>query len=212
MAFNIWKNDNGNVIHTDYIENIKILEGMIKDLQQRLNKYENLIDNMNNNILRTEEKGFMSKKQITDIYERIQTHFEKEEDNTSKILQLENELKIYYDEIIGYRNEIKELERGKEDVEISAKDDVKSKGNEKKRRNIEFANKNQFIQQNGTTFHDTIQRVTPPDKLVKKSSKKRKVKQSSKSQFKSSSELINKYYPKGQAPTNMTAFNPLRYS
>jgi chromosome segregation ATPase len=207
----MWKSEKENTKIQDYIENIKTLENMVSDLQQRLNHYEGSFDNMNNNLHRYEENGQMSSNQITDIYERLQGFYDKEKVNTNKMLQLEKELNSYREEIKAHRIDVKVLEQRIEELQSNT-GSSKSRSTLKKKRHLEFANQQQFLEQNERPNPETIQRVLSQERPAKKSDNNRKVKQLTKNRFVSDSELVTRYYPKDHTPTRMSAFNPLKYS
>ncbi|HZH61515.1 MAG TPA: hypothetical protein VEY70_18490 [Metabacillus sp.] len=226
MAFRMWKsyvNENviDNVNDQEISENIKKLEKKINELQLKLNEYENTFNNMNNFHNRDQEKEQMSSKQITDLYARLQSVYEKDEVNTNKIYQIENELHKYKEEMKNHHKEVEVLERRIEELQTKGTETAtetttetttetsKSKRKLKKKRNIEFANRSEFFQQGN--FLETIQRVYPHEGYDNKNEKNRKVKKYTKNRSGSNSELINRYYP-GQTPGRMNTFNPLKYS
>ncbi|MCV9887817.1 hypothetical protein [Metabacillus halosaccharovorans] len=213
MAFRIWKSyENENVIDNvkdqEISENIKKLENKINELQLKINEYENTFTNMNNFLNHDEEKGQMSSRQITDLYERLQSIYEKDEVNTNKIHQLENELHKYKEEIKVHHKKVEVLERRIEELQIK-ETEVSKPSKLKKKRNIEFTNQSDFFQQGN--FSETIQRVYPQDEYENKNRKSRKVKKYAKNRSGSNSELISLYYP-GQTTGRMNTFNPLKYN
>lgn len=105
---------------------------------------------------------------------------------------------------------IQELQKDNTETETKTEiETITSKSKPNKKRKIEFANQNQFLQQGN--FSETIQRVYPHEGYDNKNEKNRKVKKYTKSRSGSNSELINRYYP-GQTSGRMNTFNPLKYS
>ena len=222
MVFRMWRSDKESEqeIAHQYIENIKKAENNIQELQLKIHEYEGAFDKINNFLNQFEEKGKESSNQITDVYEKLQSIYEKDEINTEKIYQLENELNAYKGEIKFYRNEMEALERrikeaqtvptATETAPVTDSSNSKSKGKKKKKRNIEFANQKQIFQQGG--FRDTIQRVYPQEGSDHQKGSNRKLKEPAKSRFVSNQDLTNQYYPKDIKPARMTVFNPFKYS
>jgi chromosome segregation ATPase len=220
MVFRMWRSDKESEqeIAHQYIENIKKAESNIQELQLKIHEYEGAFDKINNFLNQFEEKGKESSNQITDVYEKLQSIYEKDEINTEKIYQLENELNAYKEEIKFYRNEMEALERRIKEVQTvptatetaPVTDSSKSKSKGKKKRNIEFANQKQIFQQGG--FRETIQRVYPQEGSDHQKRSNRKLKEPAKSRFVSNQDLTNQYYPKDIKPARMTVFNPFKYS
>jgi chromosome segregation ATPase len=227
MVFRMWRSDKEieQEIAHQYIESIKKAENNIHELQLKLQEYEDAFDKINKYLDRFEEKGKESSNQMTDVYEKIQSIYEKDEINTEKIYQLENELNAYKkeinaykEEIKSYRNEMEALERrikeaqtvptATETAPVTESSNTKSKG--KKMRNIEFANQKQIFQQGG--FRDTVQRVYPQEGSDHQKGSNRKLKKPSKSRSVAKQDYTNQYYPKDIKPARMTVFNPLKYS
>ncbi|MBZ5751964.1 hypothetical protein [Metabacillus rhizolycopersici] len=227
MVFRMWRSDKeiAQEITHQYIEDIKKVESNIQELQLKIHEYEGAFDKINNFLNQFEEKGKESSNQITDVYEKLQSIYEKDEINTEKIYQLENELKAYKEEINAYkeeiksyRNEMKALERRIKEAQTvpmateiaPVTESLNSKSKGKKMRNIEFANQKQIFQQG--SFRDTIQRVYPQEGSDHQKGSNRKLKESAKSRFVSNQDSTNQYYPKDIKPARATVFNPFKYS
>lgn len=222
MAFSLWRTEKDNLS----AEKVKQLEEMVTKLEQKLNEYQSTFSNMNK-YLQTDEDS-KSDRQITDIYQRLQSIHENEELNMNKIHQLENEIHSYKEVLYTYHNDLKDLANKVQELQnikeqdnstalesienvIPEKEQNNVKSKVKKKRNIEFSNKNQTLFLYGNTFGETIQRISSQEKPVKKNVKNQKPKKS-KSSIVSGSEYINRYYPKGQTPNHVTSFNPTKYS
>lgn len=232
MAFSLWKSEKDDLQN----EKIKQLEEMVSMLELKLNDYETALskfqlhNNQNNN-----------DSQIADIYTRIQTIYENEESNINRIHQLESEI-YSYKEVLNMNeknineltSKVQKLQQKQEQLqqqeqqesqeqhstlayeskanEVPVKEQKFIKSNGKKKRNVEFANKNQSLFLYGNTFGETIQRISPPEKAAKKNEKNQRVKKKPKNELVSGSEYINRYYPKGEAPNHVTSFNPAKYT
>ena len=211
MAFKMWKCDVSESEYRNSLENsekIKTLENKISELQHTLNQYEN----------HNEEKEVMYSNQITDINNRLQNLFEKEEVHFNKMIELEQELRTYKEEVNAYNIKVEALERRienlqKEDTKTKTEMNTevsKSKSRIKKKRNTEIANQSQFFQQENSP--KTIQRVYPQENTVKIREENRKTKELLKSQFVSNADQKKQYYPQELKPTQMAVFNPFKYS
>ncbi|MCM3654523.1 hypothetical protein [Metabacillus litoralis] len=217
MVFRMWRSDKESEqeFAQQYIENIKKAENNIHELQLKIHEYEDAFDKLNNSLNRFEEKGKESSNQMTDVFEKIQSIYDREEINTEKIYQLENEILNYKEEIKAYRIEVEGLELRIEELQTKDHTETgietsKSKSKIMKKRKIEFANQSQFYQQGN--FPETVQRVYPEEGSDKKRGKNRKMNKSTKNRFISDSEPTSKYYPNDLKPARMTVFNPLKYS
>ncbi|WP_394184841.1 hypothetical protein [Metabacillus halosaccharovorans] len=226
MAFSLWKSEKED----QQGEKIKQLEEMVSTLELKLNDYESTLSKVQVNNHENHNDS-----QIADIYTRIQNIYENEESNLNRIDQLEREVYSYKEILNTNEINLKELttkvqelqstqelqniqgpenssinESISKDVSEKEKNNLKSKG--KKKRNINFSNKNQSLFLYGNSFGETIQRVSPPEKSSKKHEKNQKINKKSKSNFISGSEFINRYYPKGETPNHVSTFNPTKYT
>ncbi|MBU7592267.1 hypothetical protein [Metabacillus halosaccharovorans] len=226
MAFSLWKSEKEDLQG----EKIKQLEEMVSKLELKLNDYESALSKIQLN------EQPQSDNQIIDIYTRIEKIYENEETYLNKIQQLESEIYSYKEILSSNETNLKELTRKVQDLksiqeqqniqgpdnssanesiinDIAEKEqnNLKSKG--KKKRNINFSNKNQSLFLYGNSFGETIQRVSPPEKSAKENEKRQKVKKKrSKNSLVSGKEFINRYYPKGEVPNHITTFNPTKYT
>ena len=224
-AFSLWKTEKDDLQG----EKIKELEEMVSKLELKVNEYQNALSKIQLN------NQHHSDSQITDIYTRIENIYEYKENNLNKIQQLESEI-FSYKEILNInekninelKSKVQELQNKQErlniqesvsssayeteskEIPVKMQDNFKSKG--KKKRNIRFSNKNQSLFLNGNSFGETIQRVSPHVKSAKENGKTQKLKKRSKNNFISGTEFINRYYPKGEAPSRVTTFNPTKYT
>jgi len=225
MAFSLWKSEKEDLQG----EKIKQLEEMVSKLELKVNDYESALSKIQLN------EPPHNDNQIIDIYTRIEKIYENEETYHNKIQQLESEVYSYKEILSTNEINLKELttkvqdlqriqelqniqgpdnssanESKSKDISEREQSNLKSKG--KKKRNINFTNKNQSIFLYGNSFGETIQRVSPQEKSIKNNGKNQKIKKKAKSNFISGSEFINRYYPKGEAPNHVTTFNPTKYT
>lgn len=223
MAFSLWKSEKDELQN----EKIKHLEEMVSRLELKLNDYESALRKLEHNNENNNDS------QIADIYTRIQNIYDNDDSNITRIQHLESEVYSYKEVLNMYERNIKDLtskvqdlqykqeqhqqnsnvafESNVEEVPVREQKYIKSSG--KKKRNVEFSNKNQSLFLYGNSFGETIQRISPPEKPPKKNEKNnQRVKKKPKNELVSGSEYINRYYPKGEAPNHVTSFNPTKYS
>ncbi|WP_026559213.1 hypothetical protein [Bacillus sp. J37] len=222
MAFSLWKSEKEDL----QAEKIKQLEEMVSTLELKINDYESALSKV-----QVHNNENHNDSQIADIYTRIQNIYENDESNINRIQQLESEIYSYKEVLNMYEMNIKELTSKVQELqykqqeqqisnlaydskveEVPMKEQKNIKSNGKKKRNVEFSNKNQSLFLYGNTFGETIQRISPPEKSAKKNEKNQRVKKKQKNELVSGSEYINRFYPKGETPNHVTSFNPTKYS
>ncbi|WP_226526786.1 hypothetical protein [Metabacillus niabensis] len=201
-----------------YSQDITNLQNVVNKLEIKLSHFDNMFKHLQDvQVHQDVQDDVISGQQISDIYERLQGIYEKDESYTAKIFELEEAIKVGKEKSEANTQNIHKLmerlallEKKPED-EIKENEEVKIPSKLNRKRKIEFKNKKQLSSLSGDGFNERIQRVGSNENQ-NHNKRNKKIKQQVKRASMSPSDFITNHYPKGQLPNQITTFNPLKYS